>query len=70
MSDIFLRKHAFLAVYGLFSIQSLNKSFIFHASKRINIATNFQKEKMWTSTSWNRNDIVIVITMDWTKYDM
>ncbi len=72
MSDSFLRKHtlrAFFAVYSLFCIQNLNKSFI--AAKRTNVAYLQQTFRSDIRIfSRNRNDIVIIITMDWTKYDM
>ncbi len=74
MSDSFLRKRilrAFFAVYSLFSIQYFNKSLIFHAAKRTNVA--YLQHTFGSDIcifSRNRNDIVIIITMDWTKYDM
>ncbi len=74
MSDSFLRKRtlrAFFAVYSLFSVKNLNKSFVFHAAKRTNVA--YLQQTFGSDIhifSRNRNDIVIIITRDWTKYDM
>ncbi len=72
MSDRFLRKRtlrAFFAVYSLFSIQNLNKSFVFHAAKRTNV--EYLQQTFGSDIrifSRYRNDIVLIITMDWTKY--
>ncbi len=65
MSDSFLKKRT------LRSIQILNKSLVFHAAKRTNVA--YLQQTFGSDIrifSRNRNDIVIIITMDWTKHDM
>ncbi len=55
----------FTSLYSLFSIQNLNKSFVFHAVKRSNVA--YLQQTFGSDIHIliiNRND------MDWTKYDM
>ncbi len=64
MSDSFLRKctlSAFFAVYSLFSIHNLNKSFVLHAVKRTNVAYLQQTFGSDICILAYRNDIVIII---------
>ncbi len=55
-------------VSNVFYIQYLNKSFVFHAAKRTNVV--YLQHTLGSDIcifSRNRNDIVIIITMDWTN---
>ncbi len=71
LSQLFLIWGCIYIYIYIFSIQNLNKSVIFHAAKRTNVV--YLQQTFWSDIcifSQNRNDIVIIITMDWTKYDM